>query len=501
MQEQYVLEMEHISKTFPGVRALDDINFKARKGTVHALMGENGAGKSTLMKILGGMYTPDTGSIKVKGKQIQMLKPSDSIQNGISMIHQELTSVFEMTVAENIFLGREPVQAKFWVNEKKLNEDTRILLESLEISIDPKTKMKELSVARMQLVEIAKAISYNSEIIIMDEPTSAITDREVAHLFKIIRTLTKKGISIIYISHKMDEIFEIAEEITVLRDGKFVDCKSTKVLTQQDLISMMVGRELKDLFPKKEVKIGEIVLEVKNLSLKGKFKNISFQLRKGEILGVAGLMGSGRSEVMESIFGLTKPDEGEVFLHGEKVNIKSPIDAKKNGLAFITEDRKITGLFLPHSVKDNIIAASLQQYSYGVFMNEGKIRKVCNAQKQLLGIKTPSINQKVNNLSGGNQQKVLIAKWLLTDADVIILDEPTRGVDVGAKSEIHSLIGKLVEQGKSVIMISSEMPEVLGMSDRIIVMHQGKIFGELSREEANQDAIMKYASGLVTKIQ
>ncbi|WP_372813595.1 sugar ABC transporter ATP-binding protein [Paenibacillus sp.] len=497
MQEQYVLEMEHISKTFPGVRALEDVSFKVRKGTVHALMGENGAGKSTLMKILGGIYWPETGRIKLRGKEIGMLTPRDSLKNGISMIHQELTSVYDMTVAENIFLGREPLFAKFWVNEKKLNEDTRHLLESLEISIDPKTKMKDLSIARMQLVEIAKAISYNSEIIIMDEPTSAITDREVAHLFKIIRSLTNKGVSIIYISHKMDEIFEIADEITVLRDGELVDSKHVKELTQQDLISMMVGRELKELFPKKEVRIGEKVLEVKNLSLKGKFNNISFQLRKGEILGIAGLMGSGRSEVMESLFGLAKPDEGEIFFHGKKVEIKSPEDAKKNGLAFITEDRKLTGLFLPHSVKDNMIAASLEKHAKGIFMNEGKIRNECNKQRELLGVKTPDINQKVKNLSGGNQQKVLIAKWLLTDAEVIILDEPTRGVDVGAKSEIHALMGKLVEEGKAVIMISSEMPEVLGMSDRIIVMHEGKISGELSRAEANQDKIMKYATGFV----
>lgn len=498
MQEQYALEMERISKAFPGVRALNEVSLKVRKGTVHALMGENGAGKSTLMKILGGLYRPDSGTIRLNGKQIEMFSPRDSLKNGISMIHQELTSVFEMTVAENVYLGREPRFANFWVNEKKMNEDLRKLMQSLEISVDPKAKMKQLSIAKMQLVEIAKAISYNSEIIIMDEPTSAITNREVDHLFKIIRSLTSKGVSIIYISHKMDEIFEIADDITVLRDGEWVGSKAAKDLTQQDLISMMVGRELKEMFPKKVVEVGEKVLEVKNLSLKGKFHQVSFDLRKGEILGIAGLVGAGRSEVMECLFGLAKPDEGEVWVHGKKVDIRSPIEAKENHLAFITEDRKLTGLFLPHSVKDNIIAASMKKHSKGPFMQERKIKAVCLQQKELLGIKTPNLEQKVKNLSGGNQQKVLIAKWLLTDSDIIILDEPTRGVDVGAKSEIHTLMGELVAAGKSVIMISSELPEILGMSDRIIVMHEGKIAGELSREEATQELIMKYASGLVS---
>lgn len=496
MQEQFILEMEHISKKFPGVQALNDASFRVRKGTVHALMGENGAGKSTLMKILGGIYRPDTGSIKCKGKEIEILNPRDSLKHGVSMIHQELTSVRYMTISENIFLGREPTIANTgWVNERKLNENTSSLLGSLEMPFNPRTRMKDLSIAKMQLVEIAKAISYNSEIIIMDEPTSAITEREVGHLFKLIRSLTTKGVSVIYISHKLDEIFEIADEVTVLRDGEYVDTRNVKDISRQDIITMMVGRELKHLFPKKDVEIGETVLEVKNLSLKGKFKNISFQLRRGEILGVSGLMGAGRTEVMESIFGLVKPDEGEIFIHGKKVDINSPKDAKKNGMAFITEDRKLTGLFLPHSVKDNMIAASIDNYSNGIFMDDRKIRDTCEKETELLRVKTPSLEQKVKNLSGGNQQKVLIAKWLLTDAEIMILDEPTRGIDVGAKSEIHSLMGELAQAGKAVIMISSELPEILGMSDRIIVMHEGRITGELSRAEANQDTIMNHATG------
>jgi inositol transport system ATP-binding protein len=498
MQENYILEMEGISKEFPGVKALSNVNFKVKRGTVHALMGENGAGKSTLMKILGGIYRQDAGSIKLNEEILEFTNPSDSLNKGISMIHQELSPIYYMTVAENIYLGREPMVASFWVDEKELNRNAKKLLESLELNIEPTAKMKDLSIAQMQLVEIAKAISYNSDIIIMDEPTSAITEREVGHLFSIIRSLTNKGISIIYISHKLDEIFEIADEVTVLRDGEYVDTKYVKDTTRQEVVSMMVGRELKHLFPKKKVKIGEKVLEVKNLSYKKKFRNVSFEVRKGEILGIAGLMGAGRSEVMETIFGLVKPDEGDIFINDKKVEINSPEDAKKNGLAFITEDRKLTGLFLPHSVKDNMIAASLDSFKNGIFMSDRRISDTCEKQKELLRVKTPSLEQRVKNLSGGNQQKVLIAKWLLTDAEILILDEPTRGVDVGAKSEIHSLMGDLAESGKAIIMISSELPEILGMSDRIIVMHEGSVTGELSREEADQDIIMKYATGLAS---
>jgi inositol transport system ATP-binding protein len=495
--EEYVLEMEHITKTFPGVKALDDVQLKVKKGTVHALMGENGAGKSTLMKILMGIYVADTGTVKFKGRQVNFQKTKDALDMGISMIHQELSPIPHMSIAENIFLGREPSIGKTgWVKQKEMEKNTKELLANLEISLDPKTKMHELSIANMQLVEIAKAISYNAELIIMDEPTSAITEKEVQHLFKIIRSLTKKGVSIIYISHKMDEIFDISDEVTVFRDGQYVDTASTKDINYEQLIQMMVGRELTHMFPKEEAEIKDVILEVKNFSKQGQFKNINFELRRGEILGLAGLMGAGRTEVMESIFGLTPPDEGEVFIGGRKVEIHSPKDAIRNKMALLTEDRKLSGLFLQHSVKDNMVIASIDKYKKGIFLDKKKINDVCEVEKDRLSIKTPNLEQTVNNLSGGNQQKVLIAKWLLTDPDILILDEPTRGIDVGAKAEIHRLMSNLVQQGKAIIMISSELPEILGMSDRILVMHEGRITGELSREEANQDSIMKYATGI-----
>ncbi|MDD2534269.1 MAG: sugar ABC transporter ATP-binding protein [Eubacteriales bacterium] len=498
MEEQYILEMVDISKSFPGVQALKGAGIKVRKGSVHALMGENGAGKSTLMKILGGLQPADSGKIILKGQEVSFSSPSESLKNKISMIHQELTSIPHMTVAENIYLGREPLAGKVFVKDSDQNARATELLQGLGIQIDPKIKMVRLSIAQMQLIEIAKAISYNSEIIIMDEPTSAITEREVEHLYTMIRNLTKKGVAVIYISHKLNEIFNIADEVTVMRDGEYVNTKKIEELTRQDIISMMVGRELTHMFPKVEVEIGEPVLEVKNLTRAGKFNNISFTLHKGEILGLAGLMGAGRTEVMESLFGLVPANSGEVLIKGKPVNIKSASDAKKNGLAFITEDRKLTGLFLPHSVKDNIIAASLDRFVVGgIFMNEKSVNGICEDQKKLLRIKTPTIEQKVKNLSGGNQQKVLLAKWLLTDADIIILDEPTRGIDVGAKSEIHALMGELVKTGKSVIMISSELPEILGMSDRIIVMHEGKLTGEVSRQDATQDVLMSFATGTI----
>ncbi|TDT56505.1 monosaccharide ABC transporter ATP-binding protein (CUT2 family) [Fonticella tunisiensis] len=496
MHAEYVLEMKNISKTFPGVRALNNVQLKVKKGTVHALMGENGAGKSTLMKILIGMYRPDGGTIKFKGKEVKFKSTHDALQAGISMIHQELSPVPYMTIAENIFLGRESLYKKtFWVNDREMERKTEELLKQLEISLNPKMKMKELSTAYTQMVEIAKAISYNSELIIMDEPTSAITEREVEHLFKIIEWLKKKGVSIIYISHKMDEIFKIADEITVFRDGSYVDTCSVKNITKEKLIEMMVGREITQLFPKEEAEIGKVLLEIKNFTRAGKFYDINLKVRKGEILGLAGLMGSGRSEIMESLFGVVKADKGEIYIKGKQVHINSPADAIKHKLAFLTEDRKISGLFLPLSVKDNMYISSINNYIEKLFINSKKVNKDCEEEVKLLNIKTPGLDQIVNNLSGGNQQKVLIARWLLTDPDILILDEPTRGIDVGAKAEIHRLMSKLAKQGKAIIMISSELPEILGMSDRIVVMHEGKITGELTRKEATQEKIMSYATG------
>jgi inositol transport system ATP-binding protein len=494
MSTNYILELENITKEFPGVKALDNIQLKIRKGTVHGLMGENGAGKSTLMKIIFGIYTPNEGTIKFKGQELKLSGTKDALKNGIAMIHQELSPVPHMTVAENIYLGREPMIGKTgWVNTKKMVEDSRKLFEKLEINIDPNTKMKDLSIANMQMVEIATAVSYNADLIIMDEPTSAITDKEVEQLFEIINSLRDKGVSIIYISHKMDEIFEICDDLTVFRDGQYIGTKDAKDIDSDTLIQMMVGRELKQVFHKEEAEIGEVALAVKNLSREGKFKNVSFEVRKGEILGIAGLMGSGRTEVIESIFGIDPPDAGEIYIHGKKINMKSPRDAIKHKVALLTEDRKLTGAFLPISVRENMIISSVNQFLNGGYLNGKKVKETCNEMVERLNVKTPHINQLIMNLSGGNQQKVLLARWLLTDPDILILDEPTRGIDVGAKAEIHKLMSKLAQQGKAIIMISSEMPEVLGMSDRVVVMHEGKKKGELIRGEASQEKVLEVA--------
>ncbi|MGG1396505.1 sugar ABC transporter ATP-binding protein [Bacillus salipaludis] len=491
---EYILELDNITKEFPGVKALDSIQLKIRKGSVHGLMGENGAGKSTLMKIIFGIYTPDAGTIRFKGKELKVSGPKEAVKNGISMIHQELSPVPHMTVAENIFLGREFSFGKTgWVNNKRMVEESRKLFETLNINIDPATKMKDLSIANMQMVEIATAVSYNADLIIMDEPTSAITDKEVEQLFAIIRSLQAKGVSIIYISHKMDEIFKICDELTVFRDGQYIGTKPAKEIDENTLIQMMVGREIKQVFHKEKAELGEVILSVKNLSRKGKFHNVNFELRKGEILGIAGLMGAGRTEVIESIFGIDPPDTGEIYIKGKKVKIKNPQDAIKNKIALLTEDRKLTGAFLPLSIKENMIISNINRFLKGGYINNREVKEKCNEQVELLNIKTPHLDQLIMNLSGGNQQKVLLARWLLNDPDILILDEPTRGVDVGAKSEIHKLMSKLAQQGKAVIMISSEMPEILGMSDRIIVMHEGDKKGELGREEANQEKILEIA--------
>jgi inositol transport system ATP-binding protein len=491
---EYILELENITKEFPGVKALDNIQLKVKKGTVHGLMGENGAGKSTLMKIIFGIYTPDKGTIKFKGKELKVSGPKEAVKNGISMIHQELSPVPHMTVAENIFLGREFSFGKTgWVNNKKMVEESRKLFETLNINIDPTTKMKDLSIANMQMVEIATAVSYNADLIIMDEPTSAITDKEVDQLFGIIRSLQAKGVTIIYISHKMDEIFKICDELTVFRDGKYIGTKGASEIDQDMLIQMMVGREIKQVFHKEKTEIKEVALSVQNLSRRGKFQNVSFELRKGEILGIAGLMGAGRTEVIESIFGVDPHDSGDIYINGKKVKIKTPQDVIKHKMALLTEDRKLTGAFLPISIKENMIISNISKFLKFGLINRRLVNEKCNEQVQILNIKTPHINQLIMNLSGGNQQKVLLARWLLNDPDILILDEPTRGVDVGAKSEIHKIMSKLAQEGKAIIMISSELPEILGMSDRIIVMHEGHKKGELAREEANQEKILELA--------
>ncbi|GAE27981.1 inositol transport system ATP-binding protein [Halalkalibacter wakoensis JCM 9140] len=498
----YILELKNVTKEFPGVKALDNVQLKVRKGSVHALMGENGAGKSTLMKIIIGMYTPDTGEIFFDGEKIKFNNINDSLDKGISMIHQELSPIPEMTIAENIFLGREPTYGKSGlVNNRELYQMTRDLLKSLEINLDPKTKMIDLSIANTQMVEIAKAISFDSKLVIMDEPTSAITEKEVAQLFKMIRSLKEKGVGIIYITHKMSELYEIADDISVFRDGQYIGTDRAADMEKDRLIKMMVGRELNQVFNKPDSKIGEVALSVKNLRHEGSFKDVNFQVRKGEIVCFAGLMGAGRTEVMETIFGVKSAHEGEVYVHGKQVNIKSPQDAIKNNLGFLTEDRKLTGLFLPLSVRENMITVNIDQYISMGLLNYKKVKSDCQTQKESLRIKTPNIDQIVENLSGGNQQKVLLARWLLKNPDILFLDEPTRGIDVGAKSEFYNIIFELASQGKAIVVVSSEMAEILGLCDRVIVMHEGKITGELSREEANQEKIMQYATGQAENVE
>lgn len=490
----FALEAEGISKFFPGVKALDNVSLRVRPGTVHALMGENGAGKSTLMKCLIGMYRPDKGTIKIKGEPVQFQDTMDALRSGISMIHQELNLVPYMTVAENIWLGREPMRFGF-VDHARLNQKTQELLNRLNIRLKADRMVGELSIASQQMVEIAKAVSWDSDIVIMDEPTSALTETEVAHLFTIIRDLREQGKAIIYISHKMDEIFTITDEVSIFRDGTWIASDQTAKYTRQSLITQMVGRELTQLFPKFNSAIGEEVLTVRNLTCKDRFTDVSFSVRRGEILGVAGLVGAGRSEVMESLFGMESFDSGEILIDGVPVTIDSPSTAIEKGMAFLTEDRKKSGLFLVLSVMENMSIVNMPEYSgKSGFVSHVKMAQDCMDQIRRLNIKTPTMDQIINNLSGGNQQKVLIARWLLAQPKILILDEPTRGIDVGAKAEIYRLISELANRGVAIIMVSSELPEILGMSDRVMVMHGGRITGILDKEEADQETILSLAS-------
>lgn len=497
---EYVLELKNIYKSFPGVKVLEDVTLQVRPGEVHALMGENGAGKSTLMKILMGIYKADQGSIFLEGKETVIHGPKDAMSKGISMIHQELNTVLDMEVAENVFVGRELLKKGFEklkiVDIARMREETGKYFREMNIDIDPRAKMRTLSVAEMQLVEIVKAISLNSRIIVMDEPTSAITEKEATVLFAQIERLKKQGVAIIYISHKMDEIFRISDTITVLRDGQWIGTKPAKELDNDMLIKMMVGRELTDIYPKDPVEIGDVILEVKNLSRGKKVQDASFSLRKGEVLGIAGLVGAGRSELVETIFGLYPKTGGQIFLHGKEVHIKNSADAIKNKMALITEDRKQTGLNLIVSVKENIASVSIGKLSTHGIVNDKKINEVSEKYIRELKIKTPDGNAIVGNLSGGNQQKVVLAKWLLDEPDIIIFDEPTRGIDIGAKRDIYLLINNLAKEGKAVIVISSEMAEVMGICDRILVMAEGRINGEVQREEFSQEVIMGYASNI-----
>jgi inositol transport system ATP-binding protein len=496
-ENAYILEMRGVVKEFPGVKALDGVNLCVRPGKVHVICGENGAGKSTLMKVLNGTYTADSGEIYFKGKKIENETIEASIKMGIAMIYQELNPILDMTVAENIFLGREPQKGPF-VDFKKLYDDTDELLFTLDMPIHAKQKMRVLSIAGHQLIEIAKAISRDASVIIMDEPTSAIADAEVSILFNQIEKLKKRDVAVIYITHKMDEIFKIADDITIIRDGKWVDSGPASNYTPEKLVSLMVGREISNIFPKETVPIGDVVLSIKAMTQAsahgGRFSNISFDLHKGEILGFAGLVGAGRSEVMRAIFSIDPYSSGEIAIEGEPVRIKHTDEAVKKGIAMISEDRKMYGLALNRSVHENISLVNLKQFVNKVLVNDKAISVESLRMKDLLNIKISDFKVAANTLSGGNQQKIVLAKWLLGNVKIMILDEPTRGIDVGSKAEIHRLMCKFVREGMAIIMISSELPEILGMSDRIVVMQEGHINGILSRKEANQESIMKLAT-------
>ncbi len=491
---EVVVSMKEIQKSFPGVHALDDAQIELKKGEVHGLIGENGAGKSTLMKVLTGIYERDSGTVVVKGREVHYKTPGDALEDGISMIHQELNLMPHLTVADNIFIGREPKKGLV-LDKKEVNRQTKALLESLNLDIDPNTTVSRLSVAKQQMVEIAKAISLNSDILIMDEPTAALTTSEIDELFKFVNDLKAKGVGIVYISHRMEELKIITDDITVMRDGQYVDTVRTADTDMDQIISMMVGRTIYEE-PKTKSSVPDgapTVLKVEHLSSPD-VHDVSFELKKGEILGLAGLMGAGRTETARLIFGADPMTDGKIFINGKQVNIMAPFDAVENGIGYLSEDRKAFGLAIGLSVADNTVMADMDNFVNGGIVNEGKIAKITNEYVDKINIKTPSIKQLVRNLSGGNQQKVVIAKWLVKNCDILIFDEPTRGIDVGAKSEIYKLMNQLAGEGKSIIMISSEMPELLRMSDRIIVMCEGKMTGEIDIAEATQEGIMKFAT-------
>lgn len=497
-KNEVLVLMEDIEKKFPGVHALNNARFELRSGEVHALIGENGAGKSTLMKVLTGVYSKDSGHIFYKGKEIEVASPKAAQDLGIGIIHQELNLMPHLTVAQNIFIGREPrlKGMGFMLDEKEINRKTKEMLDIIHLDIDPRTKISDLTVAKQQMVEIVKALSHNSEVLIMDEPTAALTESEIEELFIIINQLREKGVGIVYISHRMDELKKICDRVTVMRDGCYISTSNMKDVTIDQIINMMVGRTIFESAPEiPEDMSDEVVLEVANLNRGTNIKDVSFKLKKGEILGFAGLMGAGRTEVARAIFGADKLDSGEIYVSGHKVHIKAPSDAVGHGIGYLSEDRKRYGLTLGMDVDTNNALATFSKF-VGAFgwVKRKKTRAAAEHYVEALKIKTPGIYQKTKNLSGGNQQKVVIGKWLTRDCNILIFDEPTRGIDVGAKSEIYRLLNDLAAQGKSIIMISSELPEVLRMSHRILVMCEGRITGELSASEASQEQIIKYAT-------
>lgn len=490
---QAIVEMKHMFMRFGDMYALNDVSITLRRGEVHALMGENGAGKSTLMKILIGLYTPTKGEIYYKGQLVHLKSVADTKRLGISMIFQEFNQVRHMTVMENVFLGREPKNRFGSVDFRKMESDTSQLLQQLGISLNPREKMYNLTVAKFQLVEIIKAISYNADVIIMDEPTSALSQAEIDYLMDIVRKLCSEGKAIVFISHKLEEVYGICDTVTILRDGHLIHSGRLDEVSEADMIRMMVDRDVSELFPKMDSEIGEPVLEVKNLTRKGDFENISFQLRKGEILGFAGLMGAGRTELAEAIMGMRRIDSGEIWLKGEKIRNRIPAEAIRRGIIMVPEDRKKNGIIGKLSVRDNLLLSSLKKCLKGGMLRKSLEDQYCDRSCKSLQIKCRSIGQKGGELSGGNQQKVIVSRILNAEPEIIILDEPTRGIDVKTKADIHKLMSQLACEGKAVIMISSELPEVLGMSDRVVVLNEGHMTGILSREEATPDAIMRLA--------
>ena len=491
--------MKNITKEFPGVKALDKVSLKIHRGSVHALMGENGAGKSTLMKCLFGIYSKDSGQILLDGKEVSFKNSKEALENGVAMVHQELNQALKRNVMDNIWLGRYPTHLGFVTDEQKMYRDTLEIFKSLNINVDPRTVMNKLPVSQRQMVEIAKAVSYDSKIIVFDEPTSSLTEQEVDHLFAIINKLREKGCGIIYISHKMEEILKISDYVTVMRDGTWVATEKADDLNMDKIIKLMVGRELTTRFPPKDNNVGEIILEVRGLSSTySNLSNVSFNLHKGEILGVAGLAGAGRTELLENIFGISERKSGSIRLHGKEINPKSARQAIKAGLALVTEERRANGIFGILDILNNTTISNLEDYKVKkLFLSKRKMKKDTEWSIKAMHIKTPSQETQIRTLSGGNQQKVIFGRWLLTKPEIFMLDEPTRGIDVGAKYEIYQLIVELATNGKGVIMVSSEMPELLGVCDRIIVMSGGQIAGEVKASDTTQEEIMALAAKYV----
>lgn len=497
MSNQYILEMRNISKFFPGVKALDHVQLQVRPGTVHSLMGENGAGKSTLMKCLFGIYALDQGEIIFDGKKILFSNPAEALKNHVSMVHQELNQVLDQNVMENLWLGRYPIKGGL-IDEKKMYHDTLKIFKDLDIDVDPKAKVGTLPVSKKQMIEIGKAVSYDAKIIVMDEPTSSLTEKEVEHLFRIIRKLIEKNSSVIYISHKMEEILRISDDVTVMRDGKWITTQPAGEITIDQIIKMMVGREMTERYPHRTAKPGDVLMEVKQLSSASPaFSDINFELRKGEILGIAGLVGSKRTEVLETLFGIREKGDGKILVNGKEVKNQSPGKAIQNGFAMLTEERRKDGIFSGLSVAFNMAIDNLGNYKKNGLLNDKLIRIDVDKMIQVMNIKTPSAKQKIGNLSGGNQQKVILGRWLLTQPDILLLDEPTRGIDVGAKYEIYQLINKLVAEGKGIVIVSSEMPELFGVCDRILVMSNGRQAGIFDTREVDQERIMQASARFI----